>query len=178
MRIIGGIYKGRQIPADHRLALRPTTDFAKEGMFNILSNRYDFEGIDVLDLFSGTGSISYEFVSRGANVHSVEMAPRHAMYIRNTAKQLGLTKMRVIRDDVFHFLGICKGNYDIIFADPPYEMEKIAEIPDALLNRNLLKPNGIFVMEHSRRTDFSAHPHLIECRHYGNVHFSFFNATR
>ncbi|MDR2036986.1 MAG: 16S rRNA (guanine(966)-N(2))-methyltransferase RsmD [Bacteroidales bacterium] len=175
MRIIGGQYRGKQIPSDNRLTLRPTTDFAKEGLFNILSNRYDFENLDVLDLFAGTGSISYEFASRDArNIHSIEIDPQHVSFIRSVIKKIGLQQIRVVRDDVFHFLNICKEQYDIIFADPPYDMEKIIEIPDLILNKNILNPEGILILEHSRRTDFSSHPNLIDHRNYGNVHFSFF----
>ncbi len=175
MRIIGGTYKGKHIPPDNKLTLRPTTDFAKEGLFNILSNRFDFEGFDVLDLFSGTGSISYEFASRGvSSIHSVEIDNRHATFIRNTSKQMGFEQIRVIRDDVFHFLSICKVQYDIIFADPPYGLTGITKIPGMIIEKNILKPEGIFVLEHSKRNDFSDHPHFLEHRKYGNVHFSFF----
>jgi 16S rRNA (guanine(966)-N(2))-methyltransferase RsmD len=175
MRIIGGKFKGRQIQPDRRLSLRPTTDFAKEGLFNILSGRYDMESIRVLDLFSGTGNIAYEFVSRGAmDVHCVEMHPQHAAFIRSTAKQAGFSGIRVVRDDVFHFLSICKATYDIVFADPPYEADNITALPDAVLRADILVPDGTLIVEHSRRTDFSEHPFLLEQRHYGNVWFGFF----
>ncbi|MDR1673773.1 MAG: RsmD family RNA methyltransferase [Bacteroidales bacterium] len=175
MRIIGGQFKGRQILPDRRLSLRPTTDFAKEGLFNILSGRYDMENIRALDLFAGTGSIAYEFVSRGAiDVHCVDIHPKHAAFIRSTAKQSGFNNIRVVRDDVFHFLSICKATYDIVFADPPYETDNIATLPDAVLQADILAANGTLIVEHSRRTDFSAHPLLTEQRHYGNVRFSFF----
>ena len=177
MRIIGGAYKGRAIVADNRLKLRPTTDFAKEGLFNILSNRFDVTSFEALDLFSGSGSISYEFASRGcAAIHSVEIDPRHAAYIRATAGKLGFSQIRVIRDDVFHFLSICKQQYDIIFADPPYDFPRIEEIPDLILTKELLKPDGILILEHSKRNDFSGHGYLQEHRRYGNVHFSFFKS--
>ena len=130
---------------------------------------------DVLDLFSGTGSISYEFASRGCHeLHAVEIEPRHVAFIRATASQLGFRQMRVIRDDVFHFLSICKAQYDIVFADPPYEMPDIGKIPDTVMNRNILKPDGILILEHSQRSDFARHEHLADHRNYGNVHFSFF----
>ena len=175
MRIIGGEYRGKQIVADSKLKLRPTTDFAKEGLFNILSNCCDFASFEVLDLFSGTGSISYEFASRGCNaIHAVEMEPRHASFIRATAGKLSFKQIRVIRDDVFHFLTICKAQYDIVFADPPYEMSNIEKIPSAVLERDVLKPDGIFILEHSQRNDFTGHKHLFDQRRYGNVHFSFF----
>ncbi len=175
MRIIGGTYKGKQIVPDHQLTLRPTTDFAKEGLFNILSNRYDITSFDVLDLFSGTGSISYEFVSRGCqNIHSVEMDPKHAAFIRSTAAKLGFRQLRVVRDDVFHFLTICKVQYDIIFADPPYDLSCIEEIPGQVFRQDILKPGGIFILEHPKKIDFEGYEYLLDHRHYGNVHFSFF----
>ena len=175
MRIIGGAYKGKTIATVQKLAVRPTTDFAKEGLFNILANRFDLSLFDVLDLFSGSGSISYEFCSRGCpTVHAVEIEPRHTAFIRDTAAKSGFRQMRVIRDDVFHFLTICKAKYDVVFADPPYEMPRVSEIPDLVLNRDIVKPDGILILEHSKRTDFTGHEHLFDRRNYGNVHFSFF----
>jgi 16S rRNA (guanine(966)-N(2))-methyltransferase RsmD len=175
VRIIGGTCRGRQIRTGSKLILRPTTDFAKEGLFNILSNRYDLASFHVLDLFSGSGSISYEFASRGCrDIHSIEMEPRHAAFIRSTAEKLNFRQIRVIRDDVFHFLNICKIRYDIVFADPPYEMPHIEDIPGIIFRQELLKPDGIFILEHSARIDFSGNENLTEHRNYGNVHFSFF----
>jgi 16S rRNA (guanine(966)-N(2))-methyltransferase RsmD len=176
VRIISGTHKGKQIVPDQYLSLRPTTDFAKEGLFNILSNRFDFSSFEALDLFSGSGSISYEFASRGCrNIHAVEIDSRHVAFIRATAGKLGFRQIRVIRDDVFHFLSICKAQYDIIFADPPYEMPDIEKIPDSVLKHNLLKPDGILILEHPKQKDFTGHEHLLDHRNYGNVHFSFFN---
>ncbi|MDR1667626.1 MAG: RsmD family RNA methyltransferase [Bacteroidales bacterium] len=175
MRIIGGTYKGKTIAVNARLSLRPTTDFAKEGLFNILSGRYEPAASEVLDLFSGTGSISYEFVSRGArNVLAVEMNPQHVGFIRQTVRTMHIENIRIVRDDVFHFLTICKATYDVIFADPPYDMHRLPFLPDEILHRPLLNDNGILIVEHSRRTDFSGHQRLIMHRNYGNVHFSFF----
>ena len=179
MRIIGGEYGGKQIVFDSKLKLRPTTDFAKEGLFNILSNSYDMALFEVLDLFSGTGSISYEFVSRGCNaVHAVEIDQRHVAFIRSTAGKLGFNQIRVIRDDAFHFLTICKMQYDIIFADPPYEMQNIEKIPASVFENDILKPDGILILEHSARSDFSEHELLFDHRRYGNVHFSFFKREK
>jgi 16S rRNA (guanine(966)-N(2))-methyltransferase RsmD len=176
VRIISGTHKGKQIVSEQHLSVRPTTDFAKEGLFNILSNRFDISSFEVLDLFSGSGSISYEFASRGcSNIHAVEIDQRHAAYIRATAGKLGFRQIRVIRDDVFHFLSICKAQYDIIFADPPYEMLHIEKIPDLVLTHNLLKTDGILILEHPKQKNFTAHEHLLDHRNYGNVHFSFFN---
>jgi len=174
MRIIGGASKGKPIATNHKLSVRPTTDFAKEGLFNILSNRYDLSSFDVLDLFSGSGSIAYEFASRGCQtVHAVEIEPRHVAFIRATALKFGFCQMRVIRDDVFHFLTICKANYNIVFADPPYDIPHINEIPNLVFARDILKPDGILIVEHSKRSDFTGH-NLLDHRNYGNVHFSFF----
>ena len=129
----------------------------------------------MLDLFSGSGNIAYEFASRGCqDVYAVEIEPRHTTFIRVTAEKLGFRQIRIIRDDAFHFLTICITNYDIVFADPPYEMPRINEIPDLVFSRNILKPDGILILEHSKRTDFSGHKHLFDHRNYGNVHFSFF----
>jgi len=134
---------------------------------------------DVLDLFSGSGSISYEFASRGCRkIHAVEMNPRHTAFIRSTAGKLGFRQMRVIRDNAFHFLSICKAQYDIVFADPPYNMPQIDGIPDLILGYDLLKPDGILILEHSKRNDFTGHEFLLDCRNYGNVHFSFFQRKK
>jgi len=174
VRIIGGEYSGKQIVADNNLTLRPTTDFAKEGLFNIIDNRYDITSFEVLDLFSGTGSISYEFASRGCRtVHAVEMFPRHVAFIRATVAKIGLSQIRVIRNDVFHFISICKMKYDIVFADPPYEMTNIERIPTMVFERDILKPEGILIVEHSKRSDFTGYEYLFDSRRYGNVHFSF-----
>ena len=179
MRIICGLHRGKTIVADQKLTVRPTTDFAKEGLFNIISNRFDFSTINVLDLFSGSGSISYEFASRGCHeIHAVEMVPRHVAFIRSTAGKLGFRQMRVIRDDVFHFLSICKVQYHIIFADPPYDMPHINEIPDLIFGYDLLKPDGEFILEHSRQNDFMEHEYFFDCRNYGNVYFSFFKREK
>ena len=175
MRIIGGEHGGKQIVSDGKLKLRPTTDFAKEGLFNILSNRFDIALFDVLDLFAGSGSISYEFASRGSKIiHAVEMDFRHADFIRRTAGKHGFSQIRVIRDNVFHFLTICKQQYDIVFADPPYELPNIEKIPTFVFENDILKPDGILILEHSKRDDFSGHEHSFDRRRYGNVHFSFF----
>jgi 16S rRNA (guanine(966)-N(2))-methyltransferase RsmD len=175
MRIIGGACKGKQIEA-RGLTVRPTTDFAKEGLFNILSSRYDVSSLYVLDLFSGIGSISFEFASRGcAGIHAVEIDPRHSTFIRSASARLGFRQIRVIRDDAFHFLTICKAGYDLIFADPPYDLPRIEEIPDRIFEYDhLLKPDGLFILEHSRRNSFAGRRHLTDQRNYGNVHFSFF----
>ncbi len=177
MRIVGGKYKGRIFYPDKKFTARPTTDVAKEGLFNILANRYDFSEMNVLDLFSGTGSIGYEFISRGAGeVTFVDKDPRHIRFIRRIIGQLNIENARIIQDDVFRYLKFCPFTYDIIFADPPYDFNFIAEIPEAVFKSGVLKENGLFIFEHSKTYDFLKNPHFSEMRKYGKVHFSFFNA--
>lgn len=175
MRIISGQFKGRRLQVPTNITARPTTDFAKEGLFNLLNNRIDFEGIDVLDLFAGTGSISVEFVSRNCkSVISIELNERHASYIRKICTELKITNLSLIKTDVFKFIDTCHTQFDMIFADPPYELEKLAGIPDLIFSKKLLKEEGLFVLEHSSKNNFNQHPHFIEHRNYGNVNFSFF----
>lgn len=176
MRIIAGQYKGRHIESDARLKLRPTTDFAKEALFNILENRILWEGKAILDLFAGTGSISYEFASRGvAQVHSVEIEKSHVDYIRKNLSQLQCKTVRVVRDDVFHFLKICHQQYDIIFADPPYDLATVKDIPGLVFQHNLLKSEGVLIVEHSKKVSLADLPNYVNTRNYGSVHFSFFS---
>jgi 16S rRNA (guanine(966)-N(2))-methyltransferase RsmD len=175
MRIISGKYKSRRIEPPANITARPTTDFAKEGLFDILANRIDFEDIDVLDLFAGTGGIGIEFVSRGSRgVTSIESAERQCSFIRKTCSELKISNLSVIKTDVFRFLKTCRMQFDIVFADPPYTLETLNEIPDLIFAQKILKPEGIFVLEHSAKNDFSSHPHFAEQRKYGNVNFSFF----
>ena len=157
------------------ITARPTTDFAKESLFNLLQNRMDFEGVDMLDLFAGTGSIGLEFVSRGAReVTAVEMAHTQQNFIISTCKRLGIHNLQVIRGDVFRFIANCPARFDFIYADPPYQLEQLASIPDRIFEHNMLKEGGLFVLEHSKANDFSDHPHFQEHRKYGNVNFTFF----
>ena len=175
MRIISGLYKGKRISAPSNITARPTTDFAKEGLFNILNNLIDFDDIDVLDLFSGTGSISFEFVSRNCrHVISVEQNERHCSFIRKICTELKISNLQLIKTDVFRFVHSCNLNFDVVFADPPYELTQIEEIPDLIINKNILKPDGLFILEHSAKNDFSGHPNFENKRNYGNVNFSFF----
>ena len=157
------------------ITARPTTDFAKESLFNLLNNRIDFEGIDVLDLFSGTGGISIECVSRGAReVTSVEIAHVQQNWIIQCCRTLGVRNLSLIRGDVFKFLSTCHTKYDLVFADPPYALEQLPTLPDCILCRDILKEGGWLVIEHGKDTDFTQHPRHIETRKYGSVHFSFF----
>jgi 16S rRNA (guanine(966)-N(2))-methyltransferase RsmD len=175
VRIISGIYKGKVIDPGKGFEARPTTDFAKESLFNILANRIDFEEVEVLDLFAGTGSISFEFASRGSkHIEAIESNHKHAAFIQKTAQTLKFTQMRAYKTNVFVFLKTCSHKYDVIFADPPYDMEGVAELPDLILEKNILKEDGIFILEHSKKLNFSKHPNLTEHRNYGSVNFSFF----
>ncbi len=152
---------------------RPTTDFAKENIFNVLKGYTDFDGISALDLFSGTGSISLELLSRGCgDVVSVEMDREHAAFIRQCVEKLGAMNHTLIRGDVFRFLKSCKKQFDIIFADPPYALPTLPDVPDLALP--LLKEGGVMVFEHGKHNDFSAHPRFVEHRSYGSVNFSLF----
>jgi len=179
MRIISGKYKGRRISAPSNITARPTTDFAKEGLFNLLSNRIDFEGIDVLDLFAGTGSISIEFVSRQCkSVITIEQNDRHCNFIRKVCTELKIDNLSLMKMDVFKFIGNSHSQFDMIFADPPYELEKLAEIPDLIFAHNLLKVDGLFVLEHSAKHSFINHPNFADHRNYGNVNFSFFEVKK
>ena len=176
MRIIGGKYRGRKIVPPANLRARPTTDFAKEGLFNILNNKIDLEGITVLDLFSGTGNISYEFVSRGAaQVHLVEKNYNNFAGIKRIINGLGLTNIKPIHIDVTAFLKTCSVKYDLVFADPPFDLAWIDELPNMILNANILTDNGLSILEHSANKDFSNSPSFLEMRRYGEVHFSFFS---
>ena len=176
MRIISGTYGGRRLSPPKNITARPTTDFAKESLFNLLNNRMDFEGIDVLDLFAGTGGIGIECVSRGAReVTAVEIAHVQQNWIISCCKQLGIRNLSVIRGDVFKFLSACRAKYDLIFADPPYALEQLPALPDIILGtQDILKEDGWLVIEHGKDTDFTSHPRHVETRSYGSVHFSFF----
>lgn len=175
MRIISGRFKGRSINPPRNLRARPTTDFAKENLFNVLNNLVDFEACDVLDLFAGTGSISYEFASRGArSVTSVEINPVHYNFIRQTAAQLGIENLYAVKANVFHYLPACAKQFDLIFSDAPYDLERSEEVVDLVLNGNILRPEGIFIFEHSKQKDFSKRDEFWQLRSYGSVQFSFF----
>lgn len=155
--------------------MRPTTDFAKESLFNILNNYFDFEEIHVLDLFSGTGSISYEFASRGCkDIIAVDGNFKCFSYIRSTAEKFRFDSIKVVKSDVFAFLRASKKTYDVIFADPPYDMGAMVDIPAIVFENNLLEPEGWLIIEHSPDTDFSKHERLLEQRKYGNTIFSVF----
>lgn len=175
MRIIGGKYKGRIINPISGLKARPTTDFARESLFNILNNRVDFESISVLDLFSGTGSIGFEFASRGAAVvHLVEKDSKHIAGIKQTINKIGFTNIKPIHIDVKAYLKACRFKYDIVFADPPYDLDWLKGIPELVFESMILKEDGFFILEHPRLMTFKTHNNYFEHRSYGNVNFSFF----
>ena len=175
MRIISGKFRGKQIHPQSNLAVRPTTDFAKESLFNILNNLIDIEETRVLDLFSGTGSISFEFFSRGCqHVTAVDISHKSIAFIQRIAESMKAGNLKAVRADALRFIQIPGHSYNLVFADPPYEMEKIDTLPDKILGNPLLEENGWFILEHSRSYDFSQHPMFTEHRNYGNVNFSFF----
>lgn len=175
MRIIGGRLKGQTIKLPVSYAARPTTDFAREGLFNILGNEYEFEDLKILDLFGGTGAISYEFASRGASrVYCVEMSRDNASFIKTEAVRLGLDNVTMVRDNVFDFLPVCREKFDVIFADPPYALEGLETIPDKVFARDILHPGCYFILEHGDEHSFRNHPYFVKERSYGRVHFTFF----
>jgi len=179
LRIIGGRYRGRRITPPAGLRARPTTDFAREGLFNILSNRVDFEDIMVLDLFSGTGCISYEFASRGAReIHLVEKDTKHIAGIRKIIRDLELSNIKAIHIDVKAYLRTCTAKYDIVFADPPYDLSWLKEIPDLVTRSGIIRDDGFFILEHPRNMSFGNHSLFYEHRNYGGVNFSFFRPAQ
>ena len=174
MRINSGIYKGRKLFPPRNLPVRPTTDKAKESLFNIINNEFYFEDLTVLDLFSGTGNISYEFASRGCGlIMAVDSDFRCIRFINETTALLN-APIRPVRANAFTFMDKINIKFDIIFADPPYNLTRITEIPDMVFNNNLLNSEGLLVVEHSSETDFSKHPFYNETRVYSKVNFSFF----
>ncbi|NDV57133.1 16S rRNA (guanine(966)-N(2))-methyltransferase RsmD [Bacteroides sp. 519] len=177
MRIIGGIYKRRRFDVPKTFKARPTTDFAKENLFNILNNNIDFdEEPTALDLFAGTGSISIELISRGCSrVVSVEKDSAHFSFINKVIRELKTDKCFPLRGDVFKFISGCKQQFDLIFADPPYDLPQLETIPNLIFENNLLKEGGIFVLEHGKHNHFEDHPNFLEKRVYGSVNFSFFD---
>lgn len=174
MRIIGGKFKGKRVNIPLFSKLRPTTDFAKEALFNILSNKIEFKNISMLDLFSGSGSISFEAASRGCTqITCVEHHPQKCAFILKTLKELEVENPKVVCKDVFKYLAQCHQQFDLIFADPPYELKQLEQLPDLIIPL-LLSDVGILVLEHGKKNNFSIHPNFTESRKYGNVYFSFF----
>ena len=175
MRIISGKFKKKSIYPPKNFNARPTTDVAKESLFNILDNHIDFEDMHVLDLYAGTGSISYEFASRGGRlVIAVDINPKCISYINETATRLGFKNMKAIRSSSITFLDHCKEKFNIIFADPPYDLEGIEEVIKRVYRNDLLREDGWLIIEHSPGKDFSAFDGFYQHRNYGKVNFSFF----
>jgi 16S rRNA (guanine(966)-N(2))-methyltransferase RsmD len=178
MRIISGTHKSRHINPPIKLPVRPTTDFAKESIFDVMNNYFDFNGLSVLDLFAGTGNISYEFASRGCEkVTAIEQDFHCTRFIEETKIKMGLNAIHVIKANVFSCLITTKAKYNIIFADPPYDMIGYDKIPTLVFENEMLLPNGWLIIEHSRDTDFSKNEHLFQHRMYGKVNFSIFIAS-
>lgn len=176
MRIISGKYKGRRFDPPKSFKARPTTDFAKENLFNILNNMIDWENTTALDLFGGTGSISFELVSRGCpRVVCVEKNFNHTTFIEKTKNELKIeSEMQLVKTDVFVFLEHYKEQFDFIFADPPYDLKNFTDVPRLVFEKDMMKPGGMFILEHSRDYDFSAYQLFREKRVYGSVNFSIF----
>jgi len=175
MRIIGGRLKGLRFNPPNNLPVRPTTDLAKEALFNILNNLLDFEGLKVLDLFSGTGNIAMEFASRNAEkVTAVDRAAPCIFYLKDMAVKHKLPEITTFKADVFKFIEAETEQYDVIFADPPYELDKLPQIPNAVFTRHLLVPDGLLIVEHPSYQNLSNQPNFSEKRNYGNTAFSFF----
>jgi len=178
MRIVGGKYKGRIFSPGKKFKARPTTDIAKEGLFNILENRYEFSTKKVLDLFSGTGSMGYEFLSRGCqHATLVENNFLHYKFILEVLDKLNIENVEVFKTDVFKFIKKSPEKFSIIFADPPFDLPELVKIPDLVLDTKLLADKGVFILEHPKEYDFSKHKSFKEVRRYGKVNFSFFEQT-
>lgn len=178
MRIISGKYGRRRFDVPTNISARPTTDMARENLFNVLGNIVDLEGTTVLDLFAGTGAMSFEFLSRGAaHVTAVEKARVQAEFIKKVQRQLDDPNLTLVRGDVFKFIATFRQAFDVIFADPPYDLPRFADIPKLVLNSRLVHEGTLFVMEHPREHDFSALPHFSQQRVYGKVNFTLFEIT-
>jgi 16S rRNA (guanine966-N2)-methyltransferase len=180
MRIIGGELGGRKINPPLKMPLtRPTTDIAKEGLFNVLQNNLDFTELKTLDLFGGTGSISFELASRGAqDLIVVEKDRKMFDFIKDTSKELKLVNVKVFRMDVFKFIEQSQEKFDFIFAGPPYALENIDDLPRLIFEKQLLKDEGWFVLEHTPRNEYKEFPFYKTQRNYGTTVFSIFIENR
>jgi 16S rRNA (guanine966-N2)-methyltransferase len=179
MRIISGTLGGRRINPPAKMPYtRPTTDIAKEGLFNMLQNQLEFDGLKTLDLFGGTGSISYELASRGVNdLTIVEKDEKMFSFIKKTAESLELKNFRVIRSDVFRFINQCEEKFDLIFAGPPYALQNIDDLPKLVFEKQLLNEEGLFILEHTPKNNYETFPHFKSSRNYGTTVFSIFEAS-
>ena len=175
MRIIAGNLRGRRLNPPTSLPVRPTTDMARESLFNILNNYVDYDECTVLDLFAGTGAVSLEFVSRGAKeVTSVDINAQCIDFIKDSALHFGVKNLRAVRSDVFDLLKRAYKKFDIVFADPPYALADLPKLPDLVFGSDILTDDGIFILEHPRDFHFEEHPHFWQHRNYGKVNFTFF----
>jgi len=176
MRIIGGKFKKKAIRPPKNFKARPTTDMAKESLFNILENEYEIKNLKILDLFGGTGSISYEFASRGVNdITCVELNYNHHNFIKKTVNELRIkNEITVIKADAFRFLNKCDQQFDLIFADPPYDLRGIENIPELVFKNELLLPESLLIVEHSDKTFYTSNEYFTRQKTYGSVNFSFF----
>lgn len=176
MRIISGKYGRRRFQVPASFNARPTTDFAKENLFNVLENLVEWGDLDALDLFAGTGSIAFEMLSRGCrSVTAVELNYKHALFIEKVAKELRTNELNLIKGDVLRYLSSATRHpFGLVFADPPYDLPELPELPNLVLNGNLLLEGGIFVLEHSKNHRFSTYPYFTQQRIYGSVNFSIF----
>lgn len=175
MRIIGGEHKGIRLRPPANLPVRPTTDLAKEALFNILQNRMDFQGLSVLDLFAGTGSITFEFASRGAGrVVAVDQHGKCVKFVKETASELGLAGIETVRADVLRFLKGRAEAFDVVFADPPYDLPALPQLPAMVLDGGFLAQDGLLIVEHPRMRKLAEHPAWQDTRNYGNSAFSFY----
>jgi len=179
VRIISGKNKGRKINPPNDLPVRPTTDMAKESLFNILNNLIDFDQIDVLDLFSGTGNIAYEFASRGAgSVTAVDISHKCVRFIKQISEQLNFDQITIVQADYRKFLNRNYRKWDVIFTDPPYALENITDIHQMVFDNQLLKENGLLIIEHDQTVIFENHKGFLDHRNYGKVNFSFFRQVK
>ena len=175
MRIIAGNLRGRRLNPPANLPVRPTTDMARESLFNILNNYVDFEECTVMDLFAGTGAVSFEFVSRGVReVTSIDINAQCTDYIKAESTRMDIHNIHVVRADVFDLLKRANRKFDIVFADPPYAIEVLPTLPDLVFERKVLTDDGIFILEHPAEYSFEEHPHFWQHRNYGKVNFTFF----
>ncbi len=176
MRVIAGKFRGRRFDIPPGFRARPTTDLARESLFNVVAGCMDLEGKRALDLFSGTGAITLEMLSRGcSSVTSVELDRRHHAFIRQCLERLGVDNCRALHRDAFRFLRTCRESFDMVFADPPYALEGLGELPGLVLGGGMVAPGGLFVLEHGAGHDFSRLPGFTGRRAYGSVNFSFFS---
>jgi 16S rRNA (guanine(966)-N(2))-methyltransferase RsmD len=179
MRIIGGKFKGRRFyPPANKWPTRPTTDFAKEGLYNILLNRFDFSEISMLDLFGGTGNHCFESISRGCtNATYVDKFFPAVRFVREISEALDIQdKITILKDDVFRFVSTCKDTYSYVFAGPPYDLTRLDQLPDLIFSHQILTDDGLFVLEHNAHHVFEDHHHFLEMRKYGGTFFSFFTS--